>query len=200
MKRTTLVIVAVSAILLAGCGSPSSATVASPGETIETATGDPGTDQTTEPATDPTTEEPSGPVDLTPGQAATITGEEGVKAKITASSPTKAKCQYSFGCTKAKNGAVYQVVISLVNTGTKGFDINPFDFKWESNDGSQFDPSDGSSIEYQPDNAVHGVTVRKGGKFKGALVFDVPKSLKGAVLLYAPNFSGEPVAVWTMAG
>lgn len=206
MRRRNAVVTAavgMTALLLAGCGGSAQTVVtvtATPSDPVvaESLTPEPEpsedvSDPVETPSEEPTEDE-STFKELPFGDALTLsTGDS-----VTLGKPVLAKCQYSYsGCEDPEVGdRIVSVPITIKNDSSETVEWGKDYFILEFADGTQMEPTDGSAIEYEPDNAMdYDVKVRPGSTYKSVLVFEAPKG-PFVVLMLNSSYDGEPIAAW----
>lgn len=202
MKLTKIVASAAAALLLAGCGasgieagSTSSAPEPAASTTSAAATETP----TDDPVVDPTPSETEGGFSTTKfGTTASFTQADTNAFTVNVGKPVKAKCQYSYsGCAKPETGdRVITTKVVIKNKSKEPIEISYDLFVLEFADGTRMEPSDGSAIEYQPDNAMdYGHKIRPGGTYTSTLTFEAPKG-PFTVIMLTGSYDGEDLHGW----
>jgi hypothetical protein len=133
------------------------------------------------------------------GQALPVSGEKDDEALVTIGKPVLATCQYKFtSCDQPKIGdRIVEVEIVIENTGSVPSSWSRSYFVLEFADGTQVETSDGSAIDYSPDNHMdYDVKVRPNSTFRSVLVFEAPKGPFSILILTNP-YDGEPFASWS---
>jgi len=151
-------------------------------------------DTETTPSDDESSDD-TGPTTIKIGQTAEITlnDQDGATVKISKVSVASGALD-TYG-EKPKNGRFKIVTVAAANSGSEGFDVNPFDWYYLGADGTKYEYGDDNSITSGYDGKdFNSTTLNKGEKTSGTMVFDVPASAKK--LVYAPNFDSEPIAIW----
>lgn len=132
---------------------------------------------------------------FTVGQAAKISANEDEAATITVNSvkvSEKALGQYG---EKAQNGSFKLVNVTVVNSGTEAFDVNPFDWYLRDAAGNKYAYGDGNAISSGFEGpSFNATTLAAKEKRSGTMVIDAPKA--AVELVYAPGWDAETVALW----
>jgi hypothetical protein len=152
------------------------------------------------PAT-PAATTPSGPAQLNVGDSADITqtGADAATITITYVALNSSPADPQFG-SAPQNGdfAIATVTVQTLSGFTGGFDINPLDFYVLSPQGTQYTEGSGNAYDAlaSPNEELNAATLGAGQNTTGKLVFDVPPG-HGGMIVYAPNYDGQPVAEWS---
>jgi hypothetical protein len=147
------------------------------------------------PAEDASDDQDSGPATVAVGDSVTVSQDDKEAATILVSSvkvATKGSGSFS---EKPENGAYKIVKVTVTNTGSDSFDVNPFDWYYRDADGNKYEYGDGNSILSGFDGpSFDSTTLQPGEKRSGSMVFDTSKG--ATELIYAPGWDSSTVAVW----
>lgn len=185
MKRFLVAGVAL-AVLAAGCGTETKATVATSSPSPSSASPNDPTDTPTDIPTDQATDVPTdeaAPASKTSGLAIGTTldlsDDSGLKGQVTLQKLKiyrSVRDQYT-GTTKPTNGR-FLVLTVLYTVSAGDLDYNQFDFGAQAADGTVFDPADGKSTEAESaldlSGGLSSGTLHAGQKRKGFVVVDGP--------------------------
>ena len=156
--------------------------------------GNPTATTTESPIDTATPPDEEGPKVLTVGEIGTVTeAGEDTGAIVVTSVKTSRRSNQSYGGESPSHGRYVRIIVTARAIGSS-FDINPYDFYMRSDDGTHYGYGDGKVMYELGDNSLDAVTLNKGEKVKGEIVFDVPPG--DLELVYAPQATA--LAIWRL--
>lgn len=201
-SRTPLVLGIIGAVLLvliiggiaaAMSGSKTPVAAASSTPVASTPSVTPSTAPSVAPSTAPS-QAPSdaGPANLKLGVGGAFTDDSGDAGTIEAVSAVSHKTGIGPLAEKPKYGR-YLVVTVFYTEQAGSNTYNPFDWHYQTADGTTYDAANGNALFAGFEPALHSGTLKPGQKVRGVVTFDVPA---GAGLLQVDDGIGGTLAQW----